>query len=196
MNTTSSNLFLWYINGCLYYLFTWDGADGIVSFRIFQKEMSFPMKSSAWSTAGHSSALTSIQSGSLAQGLEHWSSKPGVVSSNLTGADTFILVTRYTAGTLNVPIHPFVKFTDEIHSVIIVIYFIYTSVSVHPFVEGLLRFGRSFPHSGREFKIKSPPFCSLRFTSFVRLTLSSTFTVLSQLQFHIWFLFFVVTKMV
>ena len=35
-----------------------------------------------------------IPGGSLAQGLEHWSCKPGVVSSNLTGACTFIYWSR------------------------------------------------------------------------------------------------------
>ena len=57
----------------------WDEAEGTASFRLFSKgDVLFVM----------SKVMTEVisQVGSLAQGLEHWSCKPGVMSSNLIGA--------------------------------------------------------------------------------------------------------------
>ena len=57
----------------------WDGAEGTASFRLFSKgDVLFVM----------SKVMIKVisQGGSLAQGLEHWSCKPGVMSSNLIGA--------------------------------------------------------------------------------------------------------------
>ena len=101
---------------------------------------------------------------------------------------------RSCNGKLGLWMNPHVRIPIYTH----ILYVICASLSVCPFGEGLLISGRGFSfqggaflHSGRGFKIKSPPFCSLRVDYFERLTLSYTHSfILTLIRYLISLLFF------